>query len=479
MKERLISGIFDWRMGAYHLRPAGAAPGNLGLEAWLHMESNQDSSSSSSSLSSSLSSRLSPFKNPRASRAKAPEPEEFVPEAPEIAPGPDSFADLQAAFLHFIKYGILPFHSKEWNLEHVQDQLLEKIRKESHFFGSSVSGNTFCHKLLEVLVETPHALPRLLAQFGDALLEDLYAHTMESGMVSRWISWFGGPLVTDLKLLRWKTVLLALSYTRGRLSLETYSRFETGILLYLLHQLGSKHLNYWIAHLEEYRLEKLMSTLDLPYVRGISREGVGPRIQVMMRQFTLPVQSGTQLMGYALLPDKSEGLMPVPDSLYVGNAGLILLQPFLQVLFEQNGWLCGDVWLEDQYQQKAVLLMQHLVHPDELHPEYLLPLNKILCGYPLSAHLPLHFDEECRGLDELLEDIIHRWTLNGVPVNSSVQSFRESFLQRKGKLVSRGKDWVLQVEQKAFDVIALNGLPWNIRLLHLPWMNQSLWVEWV
>ncbi len=476
MKERLFSGIVDWQMGRYSLSPAGAAPGDLGLTSWLYAKQKEVSSSSSSLPRGSGTPGTS---GSSSSSAQSTSSSSSVPGGSGTSTD-DSLADQQTAFLFFVKHGILPFHpNSDWSLEKVQDQLLEKIRRESHFFGYSMNGNTFCHKLLEVLVVNPHALPRLLSQFGDALLEDLYAHTMESGMVSRWISWFGGPFVADLKLLRWKTVLLVLSYTRGRLSLDTYSRFETGILLYLLHQLGSQHLIRWIEHLEESRLEKLMSALDLPYMAGVSREGIGPRIQVMMRQFTLPVQSGTGLMGYALLPDKAEGALAAPECMYINNAGLILLQPFLQELFERNGWIAGDVWLEEQYQQKAVLLMQHLVQPDELHPEYLLPLNKILCGYPLSAHLPLHLEEDRRGTDELLQDLIYRWTLNGVPVNSSVQSFRESFLQRKGKLISRGKDWVLQVEQKAFDVIALNGLPWNIRLLHLPWMSQSLWVEWV
>jgi hypothetical protein len=50
-------------------------------------------------------------------------------------------------------------------------------------------------------------------------------------------------------------------------------------------------------------------------------------------------------------------------------------------------------------------------------------------------------------------------------------------LQREGKLVQQDKDWVLQVEQKPFDMV-LASLPWSIGIIKNTWMEGMLWVEW-
>jgi hypothetical protein len=67
--------------------------------------------------------------------------------------------------------------------------------------------------------------------------------------------------------------------------------------------------------------------------------------------------------------------------------------------------------------------------------------------------------------------------MNGVPVNKTVEGLQKSFLQREGKLVRQDKDWILQVEQKPFDMV-LASLPWSIGIIKNTWMEGMLWVEW-
>ena len=141
-------------------------------------------------------------------------------------------------------------------------------------------------------------------------------------------------------------------------------------------------------------------------------------------------------------------------------------------------------FVQDNLHQRAVLLTQYLARlPRTLSPSTSSASStNSFCGYPLESTLPLSLDEDAGRMQEkaaqLLQTVIRQWTFNGQSVNHSIQHLRDSFLHRRGKLIRREHDWLLQVEQKAFDVM-LNGLPWNIRMIQLPWMREVLWVEWV
>jgi hypothetical protein len=50
-------------------------------------------------------------------------------------------------------------------------------------------------------------------------------------------------------------------------------------------------------------------------------------------------------------------------------------------------------------------------------------------------------------------------------------------LQRQGKLLQKDADWLLQVEQKSYDMV-LSSLPWSIGIIKNAWMKDMLWVEW-
>gem|GEM_PF-6544282 len=382
--------------------------------------------------------------------------------------GPDEHLDeAQTVFLHFIATGTLPVSESAWTLLTLQQKLHEQVQRDHHFFGAPGGESAFCRKLLALLLENHQALPRLLGQVGERLLEELYGHTMESGIVSRWISWLSDMPGLDNRTLRWKTLLLSLSYTGGRISLENYPKVEKGIILYLLREMQPPQLFRFVSGLAAARLEKLAGALDIPLTPGYDLVEV---LSIMRAQ-----------AGHLVLPTPLPQEFPVPDT-YIDNAGLVLLAAFLPSLFGELGWFDGAAFGSDVVHQRAVLLTQHLVRPSDMIPEYSVHLNKLLCGYPSSATLPLSFDED-NGFEQerasaLLSSVLRQWTLNGNPINASVSALRESFLHRRGKLVRRHNGWLLHVEQKAYDVV-LNGLTWNIRMIQLPWMKEALWVEWV
>jgi hypothetical protein len=69
------------------------------------------------------------------------------------------------------------------------------------------------------------------------------------------------------------------------------------------------------------------------------------------------------------------------------------------------------------------------------------------------------------------------WTKNNNQVNGTTEGLQQSFFQRTGKLVKKGDDWQLQVEQRAYDML-LSSLPWGIGIIKTSWMKGMLWVEW-
>jgi hypothetical protein len=121
--------------------------------------------------------------------------------------------------------------------------------------------------------------------------------------------------------------------------------------------------------------------------------------------------------------------------------------------------------------------LQYIVNGQINLPEYILPLNKILCGlpigYPVANNLVLN-EKEKELIDSLLSAIIQQWRAIG---NSSINGLRESFLQREGKLVSEEKNWKLLVDQKSYDML-LDQLPWSYTLIKLAWMKKAIVTSW-
>jgi len=173
----------------------------------------------------------------------------------------------------------------------------------------------------------------------------------------------------------------------------------------------------------------------------------------------------------------SESTKP-SDTIYINNAGLVLLHPFLPALFSHLKLIEENAWIDEASVYKAILATQFMVTGKDETEEFDLVLNKILCGIAVDEVVPTTTlpDEETKTeCDVLLMELIKHWD---VLKNTSIAGLREGFLQRRGKLSRVDDGWLLQVEQKAIDVL-LNHLPWGIGIIKLPWMNEMLVVEWI
>lgn len=181
-------------------------------------------------------------------------------------------------------------------------------------------------------------------------------------------------------------------------------------------------------------------------------------------------------------PDTAEDLSAFSlqgvEELYVANAGLVILWPFLSHFFARLGLLQERQFKDPQSQQRAVGLLQYMVTDEMIFPEYALPLNKLLCGLPLTAVFNLNAPfsptetEECTDLLQA--------TITQAPIlrQMSVDGFRGTFLRRQGVLRSRDGAWLLQVEKETYDVV-LERFPWGWEWVKLPWMETPLRVEWL
>lgn len=161
---------------------------------------------------------------------------------------------------------------------------------------------------------------------------------------------------------------------------------------------------------------------------------------------------------------------------YISNAGLILLHPFLENLFENCGLWKDNNWLYDDSQEKAVILT-HFLYSDEQPEESELVLNKLLCGLPIEQPVDIFYRpetallEECRNL--LLSVISHWQQLK----NTSAEGLQNTFLLREGRITIDMDLLHLMVERSGVDVL-LGSLPWGIGTIRTPFMKQFLNVEW-
>jgi hypothetical protein len=174
---------------------------------------------------------------------------------------------------------------------------------------------------------------------------------------------------------------------------------------------------------------------------------------------------------------EKDAVVNTKDTIYINNAGLVLLNPFFATYFIRLGMMEGGKFINTEIQHRAVHLLQYLVDGAEQTPERALVLNKILCNVPVVEPIPIgiHITEiEKQVSADLLKAVTERWEKMR---NTSIPGFQTSFLQRTGALVFKDDAWNLRVEQRGYDVL-LQTLPWNIGMIKTPWMDNFLYVEW-
>jgi hypothetical protein len=165
------------------------------------------------------------------------------------------------------------------------------------------------------------------------------------------------------------------------------------------------------------------------------------------------------------------------DGIYVQNAGLVLLHPYLESFFNEFDLLEHGDFRNRQDQETAVHLLHYLAVKEVFAPEYDLVFEKYLCGIPVQEPIQRFvalsdaMKTECV---QLLTAVIRNWSRLK---ETSPDGLREGFLRRNGKLTRDAFGRRLIVEHQSHDVL-LSFLPWGISVLRMPWMAEVLSVEW-
>lgn len=164
--------------------------------------------------------------------------------------------------------------------------------------------------------------------------------------------------------------------------------------------------------------------------------------------------------------------------LYINNSGLVILWPYLPNLFKNLGLVKDKAFTTPEATWRAALLLQYLADNSLEAPEYLLPLNKILCGIDISEsddttlNITKDEKEEC---NDLLTAILQNWP---ILKNTTPLGLQQAFLQREGVIGLLDGGWILRVKREGYDVV-MDKLNWSIGVVKLPWMGGVIYVEWV
>lgn len=165
------------------------------------------------------------------------------------------------------------------------------------------------------------------------------------------------------------------------------------------------------------------------------------------------------------------------DAIFIRNAGLILIAPYLGMLFSKCDLLDNSKFRDNQSIYRGIQLLAYAATGSIATNESDLVLNKLLCGLKIEDPVDIFVTisaEEKETVDELLAAIIQHWTALG---STTIDGLRTSFLQRDGKLEEDQLEHFLIVEQKAYDML-LDQIPWNITKIKLSWMKKIIQVTW-
>jgi len=410
------------------------------------------------------------------------------------AVGPNTISDWEA-FFHFLEFGYLPWYAANIPLAELEERVLVHLKQSSNKIT----------ELQQKLSAEKNILLRFIFQFSASFTEEV----IDSIAIDKQKTRAGEKLIYSFNFLSVDTrqqliLLFRLFYAAaaGEIKyLQSAALKEAAAINSTpsVYRLIKKELipvraftpaRVLVELMEEalrYDHAKVVPSVDLLF------ESVIPEISVKKNgsgysseRPELPSETDTKRaetkQEKTSLPQKERNESKKEEAynqgIFVSNAGLIILHPFLAGLFRELKLTNeNNEWLQPSFQARAVLITQYLITGMEETDEHLLVLNKLLCGYSSEDTLERHLiltDEEKKEIASLLQTVITYWE---ALKNTTIEGLRNTFLLRDGKLTINENGWLLQIEQKAWDVL-LDTLPWGTSMIKTPWMNELLRVQW-
>ncbi|CAC9976170.1 contractile injection system tape measure protein [Flavobacterium panici] len=164
------------------------------------------------------------------------------------------------------------------------------------------------------------------------------------------------------------------------------------------------------------------------------------------------------------------------SELYLDNAGLVLIHPFLKSLFDNCKLLNKDNTINNP--EVATHLLHYIATGKEQDYENAMAFEKFLCNIPIAKPIERNIvlSEEMKKEGEaMLQAVLSNWD---IMKTSSAELLQNEFLQRPGKLNINGDDSpVIIIERKTQDIL-LDKLSWNLSIIKLAWKKRIIYVNW-
>lgn len=369
----------------------------------------------------------------------------------------DSQEKMFQAFIHFLEKGSLPW----WNPDKKGFSFWEP-----KVFETLISTDKLQRRLIPVLVK-PNVQDRVINQLSNEQIAQLCLAVLKD---------------KELKInLEINTIhhIAKLSHTDRiiiwRLILNTVSKYLNGsnnlVREYLLQHISTME-QPGLLQLKNNRQQRKTVVEVFPFIKENEileiikmnvtdqPENVKTQIETVQERDTAIHQEDT---------GSEEGQ-------YIQNAGLVLIHPFIKMLFEH----CDLIHPETQ-QLTDPELSAHLLHyiatGKTNAPEHDMIFEKFLCNIPknqsINRHIKLSRKHKTQAKN-VIESVQHNWASMK---NSSAALLQNEFFQRPGKLVITDYDQTLTVERKTQDIL-LEKLSWGIGLVKLPWQEKFIFVNW-
>ena len=395
-----------------------------------------------------------------------------------------------AAWRFFLEKGFHPWWAEEKDWQAWEQKIMAAMAKQPQ---SVIPG------LKRLRIKQEHLIQRLIWQFS----EDLLLSIVRSSR-AEWVEVFP-QMLRDLAKLSasWKNTalnrdesreffwIIAMEYVLEELKEEQWEKqFVSNYLQYVSRKKGkafreilqeSCELALMESPAEKKLIPAYLEEILLHLWKEESRsndpqKGLQEKSIAEKKQLRDTVEK-TDEQNEEKKPDENTKRPDENTSLFVQNAGVVLLHPFLPSLFEELGYVKNAAFTDETSRHRAIHLIQYLANGKFEADEPDLSLNKLLCGLPLELPIERKIElteEEKKEADHLLKTVISHWK---ALKNTSPDGLRVNYFIREGKLAFTAMGWKLQVEQKTQDIM-LGRLPWGIGVIRMPWMPDMIRVEW-
>jgi hypothetical protein len=374
--------------------------------------------------------------------------------------------NLTDTLVYFLTTGRLPWSTQLLEGKNLEQMLLDTSQNTAtiniHLDGVLRALTSITARKRLVRQFSPLFMTSLLAQFsleGKKVITAILAVLQNADLPA--------TAVKQIEQQLWETlfafIAMGIAVTENAVIAETWQALQQ-VKTPALETLLVRHWSAAITNTPSSK-QKLLSTV--------------PVIQASVKQ-PQPIDTHTAPQKEKALPSTNSATQSFQtieseEGIYIDNAGLILLHPFLPQFFTALGIAAENQLIQAE---RALCLLHFLTTGLLIAPEYELTLAKILCNIPLEIPVESDIelsDVEIEEAEALLNAVIRHWD---ALQNTSIDGLRGEFLFRFGKLSMRNDgDCLLQVETKTVDIL-LNQLPWGISMIKLPWMHTLLWVEW-